>query len=116
MMIATAIPSVLRGSQPTSLAATGAITMPPIDRPSTASQLISNRQSEARNPRLAQTATMNSAAETVPITFRGSCSVVAKRVGVTTGPQPPPPEASTNPPVNPMNFKYLGSLTAVRLT
>ena len=59
------------------------------------------RERFARKPTLAARATMNSAALTVPITLRGSVLVVAKSVGVTIGPQPPPPDASTKPPVNP---------------
>ena len=48
---------------------------------------------------------MNSAAETVPITLRGSVLVVANKVGVTTGPHPPPPDASTKPPEKHRNVK-----------
>jgi hypothetical protein len=49
------------------------------------------------NPRLAATVTANSAAETEPITRRGSRRPVESSDGVATGPQPPPPVASTNP-------------------
>ena len=54
-----------------------------------------------KKPTEADTATINSAALTVPIIFRGSKEVVDIIVGVTIGPQPPPPDASTKPPVKP---------------
>ena len=85
------IPSCRFGSQATNLAATGARSIPPAASPATATQLISRRERFARKAKLAQTATINSAALTVPIIFRGSVCVVAINVGVTTGPQPPPP-------------------------
>jgi len=44
---------------------------------------------------------MNSEVSTDPITVRGAVFPAASRAGVVTGPQPPPPEASTNPPTNP---------------
>ena len=92
--IATKIPSCLLGNQLTNFAAIGAINTPPRARPPTTDQSISNLLKLSKNPTLAQTATINSAAETVPITFLGSVCVVARSVGVTTGPQPPPPDAS----------------------
>ena len=45
-------------------------------------------------------ATKASAALVVPIALRGSAPD-PKRVEVTTGPQPPPPTASKNPPTRP---------------
>ena len=98
---ATTIPSCLAGRIPTSFAAKGAASVPPSARPPTIDQLISMRPIWARNPTDAATATTNSAALTVPITFRGSVAVVEISVGVTTGPHPPPPDASIKPPVNP---------------
>ena len=109
--VATAIPSGLLGTTETNFAATGAIRTPPRARPPTADQSISMREILARKPMLAQTATINSAALTVPMIFLGSCSVVASRVGVTIGPQPPPPDASIKPPVAPRNVRYLGLLS-----
>ena len=102
---ATRIPSCFRGIQLTNLAAIGAIRIPPNARPPTADQSISNLFIFNRNPTLAQTATINSAADTVPITLRGSVFVVANKVGVTTGPQPPPPDASMKPPEKPKNVR-----------
>ena len=97
----TKIPSCFLGNQETSFAAIGAIKIPPSANPPTAAQSISRRAIFAKKARLAQTATINSAALTVPIIFLGSVWVVAIKVGVTTGPQPPPPDASTKPPVKP---------------
>ena len=50
-----------------------------------------------KKPRLAATATRNSLVSTVPITLRGVILPELIRVGVATGPQPPPPVASTKP-------------------
>ncbi len=99
------IPSGLRGTQLTNFAAIGAINIPPRARPPTADQSISSLFIFNKNPTLAHTATINSAADTVPITLRGSVLVVVKRVGVTTGPHPPPPDASIKPPVNPKKVR-----------
>ena len=52
-------------------------------------------------PRLAATATRNSLVSTVPITLRGIIRPLEIRVGVATGPQPPPPVASTKPAKSP---------------
>ena len=101
MATATTIPSCFAGRIPTSLAAKGAAIVPPRASPPTIAQSISIRPICARNPTEAATATTNSAALTVPITLRGSVDVVEISVGVTMGPHPPPPYASTNPPVNP---------------
>ena len=86
-------------------AAIGAISAPPSARPPTAAQLMSKRLMLIRKPTLAETATMNSAALTVPMIFRGSIAVVVIIVGVTIGPHPPPPDASTKPPVKPRYVK-----------
>ena len=86
-------------------AAMGAMIEPPRARPPTAAQLISSRLILMRNPTLAATATINSAALTVPMIFRGSIAVVVIIVGVTIGPHPPPPDASTKPPVKPRYVK-----------
>ncbi len=95
------MPSCFAGSFPTKRAAIGAASVPPRAKPPTVAQWISMRPICAKNPTHAATATTNSAALTVPITLRGSVDVVEIRVGVTIGPQPPPPDASTNPPVKP---------------
>ena len=52
----------------------------------------------------------NSAVLTVPTVLRGSvpCN---NRFDVTTGPQPPPPEASRNPPIRPKGTVTLASFT-----
>lgn len=57
---------------------------------------------------LADAATTNSVALTVPITLRGSIRPAASRVGVATGPQPPPPAASRNP-AHPPNTYLIGN-------
>ena len=75
--------------------------MPPIASPATTFQSISILFILIKNPIEAETATINSAALTVPIIFLGSRDVVVIMVGVTIGPQPPPPDASTKPPVKP---------------
>ena len=79
----------------------GAIIEPPSANPPTTAQSILRRLILIKNPTLAEIATMNSAALTVPIIFLGSTAVVVIIVGVTIGPQPPPPDASTKPPVKP---------------
>ena len=108
-MIITAIPTnranFLRGNVATKRAATGAIKHPPSANPPTIDHSMSNLLMLARKPTLAETATMNSAALTVPIIFLGAICVVVINVGVTTGPQPPPPAASTKPPENPRKVR-----------
>ena len=54
-----------------------------------------------RKPRLAASATRNSLVSIEPITLRGSMRPLASSAGVPTGPQPPPPVASTNPANSP---------------
>ena len=97
----TRIAICLRGNLTTIRAAIGAMMQPPSANPPTAAQLISNLLILIRKPTLAETATINSAALTVPMIFLGSTLVVVIMVGVTIGPHPPPPDASTKPPVNP---------------
>jgi hypothetical protein len=75
---------------------------PPTTRPRTAFQGISWCAMPKRKPIEAASATRNSAAFTVPTTLRGSCAVTVMSDGVTTGPQPPPPVASTKPPSAPI--------------
>ena len=50
---------------------------------------------------LAASATRNSEVSTDPMTVRGAVLPAVSSAGVATGPQPPPPEASTNPPTKP---------------
>ena len=54
-----------------------------------------------RKPTLAAPATTNSAVSTEPITLRGSIRPETSSAGVATGPQPPPPVASTKPATRP---------------
>ena len=56
---------------------------------------------------LAETATMNSDALTEPITVRGAAFPLVSKVLVVMGPQPPPPEASMNPPNRPNGARNL---------
>ena len=79
-------------------AARGAAIIPPKMRPTMICQWLNpitmvNTQVEAK-------VTKNSAVFTVPMVTRG-VSPVPTNVVVTTGPQPPPPEASTKPPNKP---------------
>ena len=54
-----------------------------------------------RKPTLAAPATTNSEVSTEPITLRGSIRPETSSAGVATGPQPPPPVASTKPATRP---------------
>ena len=56
---------------------------------------------------LAAALTANSLVSTVPITLRGSSRPSASRAGVATGPQPPPPVASTKPANRPSGARNL---------
>jgi len=98
LAIATKIPSCFLGSQLTSLAAVGTTKIPQNASPPTVGQSICSLLKLRRNPALTDTTTINSAEETVPIMLRGSVCVVARSVGVTTGPHPSPPDASIDPP------------------
>ena len=57
---------------------------------------------------LAARATRNSASDTEPIAVRGSIRPAVIRVGVVTGPQPPPPMASITPPKRPSGTRKCG--------
>ena len=53
---------------------------------------------------------------TEPITVRGAVLPAVSSAGVATGPQPPPPEASTKPATTPSgdrNFEPCGEVRAV---
>ena len=58
-------------------------------------------------PMLAAKAITNSAVFVVPIAFRGSRALDAVKEVVTTGPQPPPPVESMNPPTSPRGASHL---------
>ncbi|PSK62418.1 hypothetical protein B0E53_05665 [Micromonospora sp. MH33] len=65
---------------------------------------------------LAAPATRNSEVSTDPITLRGSIRPETSSAGVATGPQPPPPVASTKPANRPSGArKRLRSRPAARL-
>ena len=85
----------------TSHAANGAAITPPMSSARTMPRSIPAVPSPRRKPRLAARATMNSAVLTVPTTRAGVRRPSARSVGVVTGPQPPPPVASTKPPTSP---------------
>ena len=85
----------------TSHAAIGAATSPPASRPATQVGSMPWEPSANRKPRLAATATRNSEVSIEPITLRGSMRPLARIAGVPTGPQPPPPVASTKPATRP---------------
>ena len=110
------IPRCFGCSLETILAAIGAASIPPSANPPIVAQLKSILLKLIKKPRLAAKATQNSDALTVPITFLGSVEVVEIIVGVTTGPQPPPPEASIKPPEKPRKVKNFGLLTSTRFT
>ena len=57
--------------------------------------------SPMKKPTLAATATTNSEVSTEPTTLRGASRPEASSAGVATGPQPPPPVASTKPATSP---------------
>ena len=98
----TAVPSSAGLTRLTSQAANGAATTPPTIKPTTTGQLARNSsRSPIRKPSDADTDTRNSDALTEPITVRGAVLPCESSVLVVTGPQPPPPEASMNPPNNP---------------
>ena len=104
-IVPTRTPSRVRGALWASRAAMGAVMAPPMTRPRTASQGMPESPAPTRNPIDAATATMNSAVLTVPTTRCGACLVTVMSEGVATGPQPPPPVASTNPPIRPMGHR-----------
>src|SRR5690625_428834 len=69
-------------------------------------------------PMVAPKVTKNSAAETVPTMRLGFSLPAANKVEVVTGPQPPPPVASTMPPTEPNTTRKgfaCGLLEMVRL-
>ena len=112
----TIIPRCFGWSFATNLAAIGAANIPPSASPPTVDQSRSILLKLIRKPRLAASATQNSDALTVPITLRGSVDVVEIIVGVTTGPQPPPPEASINPPEKPKKVRNFGLFISTKFT
>ena len=57
--------------------------------------------------------TKNSDVLTVPIVLRGSAPWMS-RLEVTTGPQPPPPAASRNPPISPSGSMTRGLFSSTR--
>src|SRR5688500_12828812 len=87
-------------------AANGAANSPPITSPATTGQV----PSTASNVNDAAVASVmkNSAKLTEPMVVRGSLPEPT-RVLVTTGPQPPPPTASTKPPNSPSFAAWRGS-------
>ena len=97
----TALPRIRPGSLDTSQAAIGAATRPPASSAPTTTGLIPAVPSPARNPAEAARATMNSEVSTLPMTVRGAVRPRVSSVVVATGPQPPPPVASTKPPTRP---------------
>ncbi len=65
---------------------------------------------------LAASATRNSEVSTEPMTVRGAVLPAVSSAGVATGPQPPPPEASTKPATSPSgerNFERCGETRLV---
>ena len=97
----TALPSAPAGRRETSQAATGAATVPPARSAPTTVGLMPAVPSPVRKPAEAAAVTMSSAVSTLPTTVRGAVRPRASSVVVATGPQPPPPVASTNPPTRP---------------
>lgn len=115
MAIPTIMPRCFGWSFATNLAAIGAAITPPSASPPTVDQSSSILLKFTKKPKLAAKATQNSEALTVPITFLGSVEVVEMIVGVTTGPQPPPPDASMKPPEKPRKLKNFGLFTSIKL-
>ena len=97
----TAAPSTRGGTCRTSQAATGAATTPPTSSATTQPALTPSEPMPRRKPRLAATATRNSLVSMEPMVLRGSSRPLARIAGVPTGPQPPPPVASTKPATRP---------------
>jgi hypothetical protein len=91
------LPSIGAGIFDTSHAASGAARIPPSSSPPIVAGSSTSLPRPTRNPTLAATATTNSEVSTDPMTVRGAVFPAVSRAGVATGPQPPPPEASTNP-------------------
>ena len=97
---------VLAGRILQSFAAKGAAMTPPRMRPAIRGKFSSFRKK--KKVRAWLRVTKNSAILTEPITIRGWCPR-ASRVEATTGPQPPPPTASRNPPVRARGMALAGS-------
>lgn len=99
----------LMGSFPASLAAKGAAAIPPITNPKMTCQWLNPKN--AKKVRALAKVMKNSDKLTVPITNLGVFPLEIKVV-VTSGPQPPPPKESKNPPKKanqPTFFSFLDS-------
>src|SRR5690606_7221238 len=97
----TADPRARGGTTRTIHAAMGAATTPAMSSATAQPRFTPAEPSPTRNPALAARATRNSLVSMEPMNLRGSIRPLASRAGVPTGPQPPPPVASTNPPNRP---------------
>ena len=93
----TATPSRWAGAIFTRYAANGAAIRPPASKAMAMPQWMPAVPRPMMNPRLAAALTANSEVSIEPITLRGSIRPSASSAGVATGPQPPPPVASTKP-------------------
>ena len=101
MIPPAATASTFAGSSFTSHAANGAAMTPPMSSAATICHSMPCEPSAMRNPSEPPTATTNSLVSIDPMTFRGSKRPDESSVVVPTGPQPPPPMASSAPPTNP---------------
>lgn len=81
--------------------------MPPIINGNRIPRLIAAKPRPKIDLALADAATTNSAAFMVHMTRLGDTRPVARSAGVITGPQPPQPVASINPPISPSDTKNL---------
>mmetsp|Transcript_8660 Transcript_8660/g.26641 ORF Transcript_8660/g.26641 Transcript_8660/m.26641 type:complete len:298 (-) Transcript_8660:613-1506(-) len=122
----TVTPSTRGHSAAVRKGAMGAATTPPSSRAATMSSLAEcslvepeglaskdASKDEMPKPQTAATVTKNSEADVVPITRQGLSCPSVRRLDVATGPHPPPPVASTNPPRNPKGTNCLRGFDAL---
>ena len=101
MIMPTIAPSIVCETRLQVYAATGATITPPMMSGMVMFHRKASKPNVTANVATIAEVVKNSAKFTEPITYRGSVLFAATSVDVQIGPHPPPPTASTAPPVNP---------------